>query len=108
MSCHDARDTVARQPEGRSSRPAARPASPWTAALGRDAREFAQTAEYEFRKLVGASRSTIQQQPRPEAAIPDRSERKPLGRRKPPAEAAAEGREGRAAKPGAPNRADKE
>ncbi|MGH9533451.1 MAG: hypothetical protein ACRD2E_01180 [Terriglobales bacterium] len=104
MSRYDARDTAGRQPEVRSSHPAARPAAPWSEALKHDARKFAQTAEYELRKLVGASRSTIQRQP--PAPPPGRFERRPLGRRKPPPDARLAGRENRDPKSPVPNRAE--
>ncbi|MGH9533346.1 MAG: hypothetical protein ACRD2E_00645 [Terriglobales bacterium] len=104
MSRSDARETPGREAEARSAHPAARPAAPWSQALGRDAREFAQTAECEFRKLVGASCSTIQRQP-PRAA-PDRFERRPLGRRKSPANAPPKARENRDPRPAAPKAAE--
>lgn len=94
MSRYDARETPGRQPEARQSNPATQPRTNWTNALRRDAREFAYVAEYEFRKVIGASRSLIQRQPNPEPAQAgrgpaDRFERKPLGRKPPRAEAQA-------------------
>ena len=57
--------------------------------LRRDAQEFGHVAEYEFRKLVGASRSLMQRQPAPEPAPHEgnrsaRFERKPIARRPEP------------------------
>ena len=57
-------------------------------ALKRDAREFAGVAEYEFRKLVGASRTLQQRQPGPTKT--DNYERRPIGRRKPKTNSATE------------------
>lgn len=95
MSRYDARETPGRQPEARQSHPATQPGTTWTDALRRDTREFAQVAEYEFRKVVGASRSLAQRQPDPNPTAQagrgptDRFERKAINRKPPQAEAQA-------------------
>ncbi len=83
MSRSDARIADTRSPS---------PGRDWGAALKRDAREFAGVAEYEFRKLVGASRTQRQ----PGLAKADGYERRPLGGRKPKTISGAEPDAGRA------------
>ena len=84
MSRYDARQTPTRQPEPQRPQSSAAAGRPWTEALRRDAQEFGHVAEYEFRKVVGASRSLIERQPAPEPAPQKgsraaRFERKPIG-----------------------------
>ena len=89
MSRDDARETPAPQPQSHRPQSSAAAGRPWTEALRRDAQEFGHVAEYEFRKVVGASRSLIERQPAPEPAphkggSAARFERKPIGSRPEP------------------------
>jgi hypothetical protein len=86
MSRYDARQTPTPQPEPQRSKPSTSAGRPWMDSLRRDAQEFGHVAEYEFRKVVGASRSLIQRQPAAEPAPQKarraaRFERKPIGGR---------------------------
>jgi hypothetical protein len=77
MSRSDMRDDASRSIQG-AARPSRHP-SP-TDAIKHDARQFLNTAEYEFRKVVGASRSA------PAAQEPDQAPaREAAPRRKPEA-----------------------
>ena len=89
MSRYDTRETPTQQPEPQRPQSSAAAGRPWTEALRRDAQEFGHVAEYEFRKLVGASRSLMQRQSAPEPAPHKgsraaRFERKPIGGRPEP------------------------
>jgi hypothetical protein len=89
MSRYEARETPTRQPEAQRSQASAASGRPWTEALRRDAREFGHTAEYEFRKVVGASRSLVQHKSAPEptsqkGSRAGRFERKPIARKPEP------------------------
>ncbi len=89
MSRYDTRETPTQQPEPQPPQSSAAAGRPWTEALRRDAREFGHTAEYEFRKLVGASRTLVQQKSAPEPTSQKESraarfERKPIRSRPEP------------------------
>jgi hypothetical protein len=89
MSRYDARQTPTPQPEPQRSQSPASAGRPWMDSFRRDAQEFGHVAEYEFRKVVGASRSLIQREPAPEPAPQKgsraaRFERKPIARRPEP------------------------
>lgn len=95
MSRYDARNEDSRSPGIRTQSPV----HGFADVLKRDAREFAGVAEYEFRKLVGATRTLQQRQPAPAKA--DGYERRPIGRRKPKTNSATDAGRARQDKPDA-------